>query len=361
MSSASSGNKPIWRRPALAFSLIAAVAVVAVLLAQAARPAAAPAPPGSAFPALAGLKSLQAGGTFGSMDVGPPTNGNFLVLFYWVAGHPISENGLVAIRDWAGEHDNVTLVSVVPPRGTAAAEVSERAAALGLDTPIVWDEGYRVQATVQAGSVPHITLVDPTGVVRVTGAASLRHEVSAGTTFADYLERALGGKGHPTIEALPRYYPVIELIDEPSPDFVLSEVPSSRPLRFSDHITDGKLTLLVFWSPDCGHCKKELPAINAYYKTHREDLNIVGIVRTKDAGFRQRTTDFIRLHELEFPVVTDDTSQTWDDFKVVTTPTTVVVAPGGLVDSVLLGSEVNLAEELSKSKTRLSKSTVPGV
>ena len=310
---------------------------------------------------MVGLKSVQPDGTLGTLDVGTPGQDRFLVLFYWVAGHGISEGSLVAMRDWARDHDNVTLVSVVPPRGKTAKQVGERMEALGLDVPVIWDEGYRLQATVRAGQVPHITLVDPTGIVRVAGAASPRHEISPGTTFVDYLDRAVAGKGHPTIAQLPRYYPVTELIDGPFPDFVLSEVPNRRPLRFSDHVTDGKVTLLVFWSPDCGHCKKELPVINAYYKTHRADLNIVGIVRTKDAGFRQRTTDFIRLHDLKFPVVTDDTSRTWDDYKVVTTPTTVVVMPNGRVDSVLLGSAVNLEQELDKSMSRLPKSTAPGV
>lgn len=343
-----------WRRPALGFGLVGAGAGLALLLTQAVGSTPPPAPPGNAFPDLAGLKAVNGDGELDAFDLGVQGRDQFLLIFYWVAGHIISEDSLVDMRDWVDQHQNVTLVSVVPPRGKTPAQVGRRAAQLGLEVPIVWDEGYKVQATVRAGQVPHITVVDPSRVVRVVGAASPRHEITAGMTLAQYLDRAVAGKGHPTVTSLPRYYPVTELIDRPYADFTLGEVLSRKALRFADQIADGKLTLLVFWSPDCSHCKIELPELNAYFQRHRQRLNIVGIVKVKDAGFQQRTADFIRLHDLQFPTVGDRLQEVWNRYKIVTTPTTIVVSPDGRVDTVLLGSAIDLEKELGPRIARLA-------
>ncbi|MFQ5719353.1 MAG: TlpA family protein disulfide reductase [Acidobacteriota bacterium] len=353
-------HTPIWRRPALVFGILGGIAIVAVLLAQTGLPPAAPAAPGQPFPALTDLSAVGPDGELVDFDLAATGKDNYLLIFYWVAGHGISEDNLVAMQNWVHAHEKVSLVSVVPPRGKTAKQVRERATALGVDVPIIWDDGYRVQRTVRASQVPHITLLDPGRTVRVSGAASPHHTISPGTTFADYLTRAIAGKGSPTITRVPRYYPVTELVNGPFPDFVLDEVPSHKSLRFSDRVTDGKLTLLVFWSPDCGHCKKELPLLNDYFKSHRSALNIVGIVKMRDAGFRQRTSDFIRANDLQFPTVSDETEDTWDAYKVVTTPTTVVVTPDGKIDTVLLGSGVDLDKELTPRIGRLAPAGDPG-
>jgi thiol-disulfide isomerase/thioredoxin len=151
------------------------------------------------------------------------------------------------------------------------------------------------------------------------------------------------------------------MIDGPYVDFTLNKVPDNQAVRFSDYITDGKLTLLVFWSPDCGHCKIELPELDKYYQQHQDALNLVGIVKVPNDGVRQRTSDFIRLHALKWPTVVDRSQKVFSDYRVRTTPTTVVVDGGGKVKTVLLGSGLNLDQELGPLLASLKKTARSGL
>ncbi len=56
----------------------------------------------------------------------------------------------------------------------------------------------------------------------------------------------------------------------------------------------GKYTLLVFWSPDCGHCKKELPALNRVFNKYKNKQIKVGAICTKrDAVGLKMCSDFL--------------------------------------------------------------------
>lgn len=310
-----------------------------------------PLTPGSTLPSQKPFKILQAGSGsepagLTDFDLDAAIKGKYLVLFYWVAGDAASERNLQDMARWSAGKKNLVLVGVVPVRGKTQTQVTQRLAALNVDIPVIWDEKYRIQRTVRAATVPHITVVDPERIARVVGAFNLKHKVMGDITLARYLTTALEGGGHPTITRLPRHYPVTELINGPYLDFTLNEVPDNKALRFADFIADGKLTLLVFWSPDCGHCKKEMPILNAFFRQHREALNIIGVVKVGNDGVRKRTMDFIRLNDLQFPTVADLEHKIFDEYRVRTTPTTVVVTPDGQVNTVLLGSAVDLKAEL---------------
>jgi len=329
-----------------------------------ATPLAEPISPGRPLPDMEGLKKVN-GATgapaseFLDFSLGEFSAGKYLLLFYWMVGDDGSEESLKSVDQWVAERDDITLVGIVPPRGGGTA-VAERARTLGLEIPIIWDEGYRMQRTIRAATVPYITVVDPGRIVRVMGAYNLKHKIIGDITLARYLETALEGGGHPTVSQVPRHYPVTELINEPFIDFTLNSVLENKLIRFSDHIGDGKLTLLIFWSADCGHCKVELPELDEYYRKHRDLLDMVGIVKVPDDAVKQRTTDFINAHKLGFPNVADQNQRVFGQYRVRTTPTTVVVNSQGRVESVLIGAAVDLDEELGALIDKLKKSQGEG-
>lgn len=284
--------------------------------------------------------------------------GKVVVLFYWMVGDSNSEQILQDMAAWAAGKDGLALIGVVPPRGKTASEVADRLEAMELDIPCIWDVGYKIQQTVRAASVPHSTIVDSGRIVRMLGAYNLHHKVMGDITLKKYLTTALSGGGAPTITPLPRHYPVTEMLETPFIEFNLGQVPQGGSVRFSDHVKDGQYTLLVFWSPDCSHCKVELPVLNDYYKKHRESLDLIGIVKVRDQGIRQRTADFIKAHDIDWPTVDDTGFRIFQGYKVRTTPTTIVVNPKGIVEAVLLGSNVNLDEELGPLLSKLENPEV---
>ena len=321
-----------------------------------------PARIGGVFPDLADIQSIRMGGSpegnLQPFDLKQAMTGKVVVFFYWLAGDENSESVLQEVAEWAADKDGLALIAVVPPRGKTAGEVVGRLEALGLDIPCIWDAGYRLQQTLRASSVPYMSVVDKGRIVRLAGAYNLRHEVLTDISLERYLDTALGGGGAPSIVSLPRHYPVTELIDEPYKDFSLIPVPTGDVVRFSDHVKDGQYALLIFWSPDCGHCKKELPLLNDYYKKHKDMLSLVGIVKAHDQGIRQRTADFIRIHQIDWPTVDDKSFMVFKDYMVRSTPTTIVVNPSGIIETVLLGSSTDLEKELGPLLEKLKETPV---
>jgi peroxiredoxin len=348
-----------------AVALAVLVGLLALDPAMGADPVSKPVTPGRPFPEMEGLRAVNGDGgppatEFIDFSLDEQAKGKYLLLFYWMAGDANSEENLQSVANWVAERDGIALVGVVPPRGKGSRAVVDRTGALGIDIPVIWDEGYRMQQTVRAATVPHITVVDPGRIVRVVGAYNLKHKILGDITLADYLDTALAGGGHPTISQVPRHYPVTEMIDEPFIDFTLNTIRDNKLYRFSDHIGDGKFTLLIFWSADCGHCKVELPELNEYYRRHRDALDLVGIVKVRNEDIRQRTTDFIRAHDLEFPTVVDQAQKVFGQYRVRTTPTTVVVNSRGRVESVFLGANADLEREIGNLIDKLKKSRSEG-
>lgn len=56
-------------------------------------------------------------------------------------------------------------------------------------------------------------------------------------------------------------------------------------------------TILIFWDPDCGHCKKELPKIAEYYKTIKDkSVSVFAVSSDHNSAWKK----FIRENELDF-------------------------------------------------------------
>ena len=54
---------------------------------------------------------------------------------------------------------------------------------------------------------------------------------------------------------------------------------------YSLHGIDAKYTLLIFWSPDCGHCEEEMPLIDSVYKAagfKEKGVKVVGVNTMKE-------------------------------------------------------------------------------
>ncbi len=56
------------------------------------------------------------------------------------------------------------------------------------------------------------------------------------------------------------------------------EVEKQDKSKISLHDIDNELTILFFWSPDCGHCKKAMPHMVEFYKNYKsKDVEVFGI------------------------------------------------------------------------------------
>ena len=68
------------------------------------------------------------------------------------------------------------------------------------------------------------------------------------------------------------------LIGEKAPNLILQDTTEEKWVNLHKDVK-AKFTVLVFWDPDCSHCKKEIPKINDVYNKLKDsiDIKVVGV------------------------------------------------------------------------------------
>ncbi len=120
-----------------------------------------------------------------------------------------------------------------------------------------------------------------------------------------------------------------------------------------------KYTLLVFWSPDCGHCKQELPKIDSMYRAV-----------WKNKGMKIYAVSTYDEEKLWKDFVTDKKIQDWihvwdpehktrfrEDYNVYMTPTLYLldekkIIRGKRLDYINIASLIDVLEKKDKSSTK---------
>jgi peroxiredoxin len=108
-------------------------------------------------------------------------------------------------------------------------------------------------------------------------------------------------------EALGKYYDraakiAPNLIGRVAPEIKMKGL-DNKDRNLSD--VKAKYTLVVFWDPTCGHCTKEIPAIDSVYKAVLKDKG-VKIYSVRTEGDEKLWKDFINKHQL------NDWVNVWD-------------------------------------------------
>jgi thiol-disulfide isomerase/thioredoxin len=278
-------------------------------------------------------------------DLGRVVGRRPLVICYLATGEPKGEETLLQLQarmkgGWAGK---VEALGAVRFGDAAAAEVAARMSLLGIDLPVILDDGFALGRKLGTTTSPSLTLVDRSGVLKVADARSLKQEALPGTRIADLVDKAARGEPVPTIARLERYYPVTELVGESYPDFMLKQFQGTARVKLSDRFTPGakKIVAVLFWHPNCPHCKKLMPGIVSGYETYKEFVDLVSVVALKDGAESRNAADTIRNHKMTFPVLEDEGRRIHEIYKIVSTPTMIFIRPDGVVDSAYTNGDVN--------------------
>jgi peroxiredoxin len=121
---------------------------------------------------------------------------------------------------------------------------------------------------------------------------------------------------HAASDSLPR----------PASDFMLQDL-AGVPRRFLGYA--GRVHLLVYWSPECPECVREMPRLaRLYARYHDRGLAVVGVTNPQE---RDKAAVFAREKSLGFPILLDEKGTVARSYRVRMTPTVWVVRGGQVV------------------------------
>lgn len=91
----------------------------------------------------------------------------------------------------------------------------------------------------------------------------------------------------------------------------------------------GKTVLVNFWATWCSPCKEEMPLLQSYYDSHKQDgFVLVGVNVSDDAEDAQT---FIEEYGYTFPVWSDPPGNVLIDLGMNGLPASLVISPEGTV------------------------------
>jgi alkyl hydroperoxide reductase subunit AhpC len=350
---------------ALAAALVVPMLPAAAQQAQApARPPLAQVPPaasGAPFPAAV-FSNLNAGaGGPERVDLAEHLGKRAIVFSYWIPTHERAEATLLelqAMADQLGRDKLTVLAAGTPPLGVDAAGAAEwtriakeRVAALKLRIPVLLDEGFRLGQQFGVQEVPSVSVVDAAGVLRLASAGSLRQQVEYKLDVGGAIRRMVASGSIGTYGRMPHYNPATELVGQKVPDFQATSVGDGVMRRYASLLAPDRVNVLVFWSVDCPHCRESLPKINAWLRRNPDGIRVVSLAAAATSTLRARTEEFSRLSGLTFPVLLDRDHSIGQRFNITAVPTTLIIRPDGVVDSVLTSGATDY-ERLFEAKKR---------
>lgn len=115
-------------------------------------------------------------------------------------------------------------------------------------------------------------------------------------------------------------------------DFSLASLDGTRQSLAS---FKGKIVLLSFWATWCGPCKEELPSVQALYKKLSDKGFVVVAV---DIGEEKtKVAQFVKEHNLTFPVLLDGDVAVGSAFGASSIPTNYLLDRSGRIFARIIG------------------------
>ncbi|AMR03759.1 MULTISPECIES: TlpA family protein disulfide reductase [Bacillus] len=125
-------------------------------------------------------------------------------------------------------------------------------------------------------------------------------------------------------------------IGKSAPDFELTKLDGTN-VKLSD--LKGKKVILNFWATWCGPCQQEMPDMEAFYKEHKENVEILAINYTpsEKGGGEEKVSNFAKEKGITFPILLDKNIDVTTAYKVITIPTSYFIDTKGVIQDKFIG------------------------
>lgn len=124
-------------------------------------------------------------------------------------------------------------------------------------------------------------------------------------------------------------------IEKIAPDFQLSTLDGEK-IKLSN--LKGKKVFINFWLTTCVPCRDEMPALQKFYETHKDEVEVLAVNATGQELSVQKVSEFTSNFNLTFPILLDkDLETTMLQYELQVVPTTYFVNTEGVVKGKHLG------------------------
>ena len=124
-------------------------------------------------------------------------------------------------------------------------------------------------------------------------------------------------------------------IGKSAPDFTLTKLDGTN-VKLSD--LKGKKVILNFWATWCGPCQQEMPDMEAFYKEHKENVEILAVNYTPSEKVgEEKVSNFAKEKGITFPILLDKNIDVTTAYKVITIPTSYFIDTKGVIQDKFIG------------------------
>jgi len=280
--------------------------------------------------------------------------GRPLVISFWDPACTVCINQMEILQEEIHKLDaNVAFLAVTLGKTMAERQkATDKLTETGLDSarPAFDPEG-RTSTVYSVMGIPYFVLVDADGILQV-GISGLVKRKFATMTFIDMVKKVANGGDVSACELAQHETP------EKYKKLIGKQAPSFRGVDFdgveqaSSFYRGFSHMLIVFWSPTCPHCRRELPRIELFGREFAEKHNvrIIGIVsmpeKDKAEKYLEAAKKILEYDGVTFPNVPDYGQLFMDAYKVDGVPSMFIVGLDGNIEEAFSGEFLFTAEVL---------------
>ena len=123
-----------------------------------------------------------------------------------------------------------------------------------------------------------------------------------------------------------------------APDLILNDRDNNE-VKLADYA--GKIVFLNFWATTCPFCVDEMPDLEAFYQSHKDDSDVVllGINMTKtwERQSKDQIVEWLDEHGITFPTVFDEAGIEAERWAAHSLPITYIINKDGMSLGALMG------------------------
>ena len=124
--------------------------------------------------------------------------------------------------------------------------------------------------------------------------------------------------------------------------------------RFYLNEQRGNIVVLVFWSTDCKHCKKEMIDLNDIWRTRWKRKGVILAAPCVDPEDVEELRQFAKNGPVEYPLLLDENMRVFRKYGFHFKPTTIVIDRQGVARLVRFGYSDVIAGHIEEAVRHLT-------